>query len=332
MSSMNRYHGWFATALASGGLALAEPDGPASLSVDLDRDGRPERIFWTRFRETGEGETFFQLKVLRADGSALWEGPKSVDRDHPLAFGDWDYGSSLPQLAADIDGDGAVELLAPAPQSDVSPTWYRVFRWTAAGFVPLKPGALMERPPGSGLFPWYRGEDYEGAWVSRFRSVDPGGGVVAEIMEYRSGATPRAGVAVLTGVDGGFRLTKWAEPLKPLADLPAPGDGSAPAGEGRVVYRARLSQADHVNSAGERLSGVSEILRQDRANYHRGRGDDEDGPDPLFGSLEARAGMERRQAVPVGRGESAWRRILLEGTPLVEVEVTPGELRVRLLE
>jgi len=40
-------------------------------------------------------------------------------------------------------------------------------------------------------------------------------------------------------------------------------------GEEILRYRAKLSSKDHFNSAGARLTKVEQILRQDRANYHK---------------------------------------------------------------
>jgi hypothetical protein len=65
--------------------------------------------------------------------------------------------------------------------------------------------------------------------------------------------------------------------------------GRAYAGEG-VVYATFLSDKDRHNSSGERLTLVADILRQDRANYHNGRGDRKDEDDGgIFATKEGRA-------------------------------------------
>jgi hypothetical protein len=65
--------------------------------------------------------------------------------------------------------------------------------------------------------------------------------------------------------------------------------GRAHAGEG-VVYATFLSDTDRHNSSGERLTLVADILRQDRANYHNGRGDRKDEDDGgIFATKEGRA-------------------------------------------
>lgn len=60
--------------------------------------------------------------------------------------------------------------------------------------------------------------------------------------------------------------------------------------QGEVRYVAFLSAKDHYNSNGERLKSVADILRQDRANYHKGRGDRWDEDDGgIFATTAGRA-------------------------------------------
>ena len=59
-------------------------------------------------------------------------------------------------------------------------------------------------------------------------------------------------------------------------------------------YVAFIGQEDLYNSAGERLTRPWQILRQDRANYHRfGIRQPGDEGDSFFGSIDNRALMER---------------------------------------
>ena len=68
--------------------------------------------------------------------------------------------------------------------------------------------------------------------------------------------------------------------------------GLAHAEEG-VHYTTYLSEKDHYNSNGDRLKSVADILRQDRANYHKGRGDRADEDDGgIFATTEGRAKFE----------------------------------------
>ena len=59
-------------------------------------------------------------------------------------------------------------------------------------------------------------------------------------------------------------------------------------------YRAFLGPSDHFNSRGARLSQPWQIIRQDRANYHKfGVRDPGDGYDSFFGSVANRNRMEQ---------------------------------------
>src|ERR1700720_3721220 len=59
-------------------------------------------------------------------------------------------------------------------------------------------------------------------------------------------------------------------------------------------YTAFLSEADHFNSNGQRLTSAAAIIRQDRANYHRfGRRDPDDQDDMFFANAENRDALER---------------------------------------
>lgn len=59
------------------------------------------------------------------------------------------------------------------------------------------------------------------------------------------------------------------------------------------TYYAFLSADDHYNSKGVRLTAPWQIIRQDRANYHRfGVRDNGDEWDSFFGSATNRARME----------------------------------------
>ncbi len=85
-------------------------------------------------------------------------------------------------------------------------------------------------------------------------------------------------------------------------------------------YTAYLSEADHYNSRGERLTEYWQIIRQDRANYHRfGIIDTEDQSDQAFNSLDGRAALESLlQAYPT---DAATAFAIVDGPELVTVEI-----------
>jgi len=85
-------------------------------------------------------------------------------------------------------------------------------------------------------------------------------------------------------------------------------------------YVAYIGQDDLYNSKGARLSEPWQILRQDRANFHRfgiSQGGDE--WDPFFGSIENRGIMERM--IMNGSIEPAAARNLVRGGATVFVRI-----------
>jgi hypothetical protein len=86
-------------------------------------------------------------------------------------------------------------------------------------------------------------------------------------------------------------------------------------------YVARLSDNDHYASDGYKLDTAAQVVRQDRANWHRfGRGDAEDDDDQWFGTADARARLERHLNQS-GAMTQAVRREIMSGEPIVKVTV-----------
>jgi len=85
-------------------------------------------------------------------------------------------------------------------------------------------------------------------------------------------------------------------------------------------YTAFLSEADHFNSNGERLTSAAAIIRQDRANFHRfGRGDPGDEGDRFFASIDNRAALERM--LERGRAAPGVINAIVNRTPLIRVDI-----------
>jgi hypothetical protein len=100
---------------------------------------------------------------------------------------------------------------------------------------------------------------------------------------------------------------------------------SQPAAAQQLIesYVARLSEDDHFNSNGERLTTVAGIIRQDRANFHRfGIRDPEDEGDSYFANQQNRAVMER--LIASGRIAPAAARAIINNTPMIKVDIYRG--------
>lgn len=205
----------FAGVLSSMGVATGscaeEPHGARVFTADLGRGGAACTIATRKFATTDAGD-YFQLVVTDAAGRTLWAGPRRPDESNALVFGAWHHGVSLPECVGDIDADGSIELVAPAPQSDVSPVLFRVLRWNGAAFSPVRSGTLLEDPVGSGHYPWARSDSSHGRWVSHFRTATRGS-LIAEIVDYAGGDAVRMGTARMSPRAGGYRVVAWLQPM-----------------------------------------------------------------------------------------------------------------------
>jgi hypothetical protein len=88
-------------------------------------------------------------------------------------------------------------------------------------------------------------------------------------------------------------------------------------------YVALLSEADHFNSSGQRLTSAAAIIRQDRANFHRfGVKDPQDESDTFFADEGNRAALE--QMLERGRADPGVLARIVNGTSLVRVDIYRG--------
>ncbi|OTE97928.1 hypothetical protein BCS42_11910 [Crenothrix sp. D3] len=101
--------------------------------------------------------------------------------------------------------------------------------------------------------------------------------------------------------------------------------------EGMMVdsYTARLSSKDHFNSDGTRLKSVADIIRQDRANYHKFNvRDNDDRGDNFFSDKDNRG----RIAAMLEKGtiDNATTESILNSTPVVLVNIYNQYIEVYL--
>lgn len=198
------------------------------LSADLDHNGKPEQLFWIKAGEDGMG-TYYFLEVRDDNGKVLWRSKATKDPENPFFVAETDFGVSLPELLADVDRDGASELIIPEPQSDVSPTRYHRLKWRNGRFEAMKPAYLAYFPSGNkGTVRWVHNflEPF-GQWVSEIKEGKTPGMAVATITIYPRAVTPeetekeaRFGVAVLRWTKKGGKILRWVEPLHPFGEEP----------------------------------------------------------------------------------------------------------------
>ncbi len=182
------------------------------LSADLNNDGKNEFVRWNSFGSNDQGE-YYQLVVIDHNGSILYEGPKEKNSSNPYVFASLHYGISLPELLFDIDKDGHIELLAPEPQSDVSPTYYRRLKWQNNTFKKLSSRPLMME---GNKFVWKDGEQIYGTWISRFHGATKEGFIKADVTQYKSDGTWKSGTVLLNFITDGAMIRQWVKPLSGL--------------------------------------------------------------------------------------------------------------------
>lgn len=97
-------------------------------------------------------------------------------------------------------------------------------------------------------------------------------------------------------------------------------------------YVARISDRDHHASDGYELGSAAQMVRQDRAYWHKfGSGDPDDEGDRWFASNAQRA---RLQAMLEQQGamSQSTRRAIVNGEPLIQVDVFRNSVRVSILD
>lgn len=108
--------------------------------------------------------------------------------------------------------------------------------------------------------------------------------------------------------------------------------GSARADDMLGSYVARISDRDHRASDGYPLSSAAQMVRQDRANWHKfHRRDSDDQGDPWFRSDGSRSDLQR-MLERGGAMSSATRHAIVNGEPLIEVDVYSDSVRVSIVE
>jgi hypothetical protein len=96
-------------------------------------------------------------------------------------------------------------------------------------------------------------------------------------------------------------------------------------------YVARVGENDHYASDGYLLDTAAQMVRQDRANWHKfGVYDAEDENDSWFGATDSRAWLERA----LNRNSAmnnATRKAIVNGYPLVQVDVYQNSVKVTII-
>ena len=110
------------------------------------------------------------------------------------------------------------------------------------------------------------------------------------------------------------------------------GVGAAHADDMLGSYVARISDRDHQASDGYALESAAQMVRQDRANWHKfHRRDSDDEGDGWFRTNDQRADLQR-MLQRSGAMSSSTKRAIVNGEPLIQVDVYENSVRVSILE
>ena len=108
--------------------------------------------------------------------------------------------------------------------------------------------------------------------------------------------------------------------------------GTARADDMLGSYTARISDRDHRASDGYPLGSAAQMVRQDRANYHKfHRRDGDDQGDAWFRTDGSRADLQR-MLERGGAMSGATRSAIVNGEPLIQVDVYEDSVEVSILE
>lgn len=143
---------------------------PHSVEIgDVVFQGEFEKLsLVTRVSKVESDEFWATLEIKGAPAAENWRAETVNDNFDVFAFGIWMDGPGLPVWWGDLDLDGKPELLAPLPKGDLSPTVFRIFRWTGEDLLFLKKRVLLEDTEGH--FQWTQPGDEaeEATWVETF--------------------------------------------------------------------------------------------------------------------------------------------------------------------
>jgi hypothetical protein len=97
-------------------------------------------------------------------------------------------------------------------------------------------------------------------------------------------------------------------------------------------YVARISERDHHASDGYALDNAAQMVRQDRANWHKFHRRDRDDENDVWFRTDGQRARLQSMLERGGAMSSSTKRAIVNGEPLIQVDVYANSVRVSILE
>jgi hypothetical protein len=281
-------------------------DFKKAFSINLDSDNQKEVVGVKKILQNNS-DNLYSLIVVDDDGCILWQSSENIDENNKFIFGEWDYGISLPQFVGDIDGDNKIELIAPAPMSDLSPTYFKIYKWENNKFKYIDSKILVLNKKNNSL-QWvskvnYKNNFWVGDILERVNITKARVELTGEV-----NGDFKAIEAIIEFNKNGAKVIKWLDEFNfSKNDL--------------IEYVAKISKKDHFNKNGIKLNKINLILHQDRANFYSGLKDKEDEKDSYFNSLKNRKKLDKIKIIAKNIGINKLKKIILNNTPILKISV-----------
>jgi len=275
--------------------------------LNLDNDLKKELLIWRQFKKD-QYNYYYYLTLIDDNGKILYNSKKTTNMEDKFSFGEYDCGESIPLIALDLDGDNIDEILASTPKGDVSPDFFKVFKWDGKKLNFWFEKALYLK--NNKLF-----------WKNKF--LDNEIWVTSFLQSYKDYAK----VTLLKNVQGDI---KFSEALIKISSKNGKlKDVLIPFTKFDNCYSAKLSKKDHFNSKGKKLTKVREILIQDRANFYKKLHiDKEDTSSDIFTTAKDREKINNMFIVPIDIKYNNLKNAILYYEPTLDICAVNNKLYI----
>jgi hypothetical protein len=276
--------------------------------LNLDKDLKKELLIWRQFKKD-KYNNYYYLTLIDDNGKILYNSKKTTNMEDKFSFGEYDCGESIPLIALDLDGDNIDEILASTPKGDVSPDFYKVFKWDGKKLNFWFEKALYLK--NNKLF-WKNKFLEKEIWVTNFLQSYKDYAKVT-LFKYDDKNINVFSTAIVKINKNGGKLKDILIPFTKYENC----------------YTAKLSKKDHYNSKGKKLTKIRAILIQDRANVLKKiHIDKEDTSSDIFTTAKEREKINSMFIVPIGIKYNSLKNAILYYEPVLDICVEGNKIYI----